>query len=123
VFSRSAWPAGDSLGSLEETLDALEAHQLQCRLFGREIVIEARLPYAENVGNILSCGAMESALGKDMGGGLDNLRGTPALAQCSPGRGQSVDIHANRSLAERGATASARRGCPGGPLSCATAAI
>jgi len=52
---------------------AIQAHGLERRLLGIEVVIEARLPHAEEVGDVLRRGAMVAALREDLGGGVDDF--------------------------------------------------
>ena len=91
-------PASDRLGGFEEALDALKADQLKCGFLGGKIVVEARLPDAQDVRNILCGGAVKAALGEDAGGRIDDLRRAAALARAAAGRGKSQNVHPDYSL-------------------------
>ena len=66
--------------------DAVGAHRLQRRLLRREVVVEARLPDAEHVGNVLRRGAVVAAAREDLGRGRHDLGGA-ALARSGEDQG------------------------------------
>ena len=74
-------PDRDRLGDLEEAAHALQADELERALLGGKIVVQARLPDAEDVGDVLSGRPVETALRKDAGSGLDDLGLAPPRAR------------------------------------------
>src|SRR6516165_1044159 len=93
TLARGSAPGGDFLAGIEETFDALEANELERRLFRGEVIVQAGLTDAEHVGNVLGGSPMETALGKDACGRLNDLRRAAALARHTPGRRESEDVH------------------------------
>src|SRR5215468_6843877 len=68
------------LGDLEVSGHALETNEFEGPLLGRKIVVEARLPNAEHIGNVLGRRTVEAALREDARSGLDNLGRPPPWA-------------------------------------------
>src|SRR6516162_3872135 len=97
TLARGSRPGSDFLAGIEEAFDALEADKLERRLFRSEIVVQAGLTDAEHVGNVLGGSPMETALGKDACGRLNDLRRAAALARHMPSRRESEDVHARLS--------------------------
>ena len=64
-------PRCNCLRRLEISCHALQTNELERSLLGREVIVEARLSYAEDVGDILRRRAVETALREDPCGGLD----------------------------------------------------
>ena len=64
---------GDRLCRLEKACHPLNTDEFQSGLFGRDVVIKARLTDAQDVGDILRGGAVVAALGKDLGCCFDDL--------------------------------------------------
>ena len=88
IFSDAApGPRGDLRLAVHELLDAQGAHHLERDLLRREVVIEARLPDAEDVGDVLRRGAVIAALGEDARRRLDDLRRAPARTPGGAARG------------------------------------
>src|SRR5262245_36956127 len=68
------------LGDLEVSGHALETNEFERPLLGGKVIVEARLPNAEHVGDVLGCRTMEAALREDARSGLDNLGCPPPWA-------------------------------------------
>ncbi len=82
------------LGPFDEAVGAADAHDLQRRLLGGEVVVEAGLAHAEHVGDGLGGGAVVAALGEHARGRVDDLLGAaqhPAVAD--EARARRMRIH------------------------------
>src|SRR6185312_1930633 len=92
---------------------------------GGKIVVEARLPDAQHVGNILGGSAVKAALGEDARGRIDDLRRAATLVRAAAGRGKSQNVHPDYSLIAcwRCSQTSAWRQSPSRPLCSGMAAI
>src|SRR5262245_16832366 len=85
----------DRLGDLDEAAAPVQAHHLERALLGGKIVVEARLPYAEHIGDVLCGGTMKATLGEHARRRLDDFR--RALARAGPPRGpERYDRHVGR---------------------------
>src|SRR5262249_52045211 len=90
------------LGRLEVAAHALQADELERLLLGSEIVVQARLPDAEHVGDVLGGRAVEAALGEDARGGLDDLgRASARASSRAPRGGGGADSHRLAALPRR----------------------
>ena len=70
--------ARDAADALDVALMALPAHRLKRSFLGVEIVVEARLPDAEHVGDVLGRGAVVAAPREHLRGGFEHLgKSTP----------------------------------------------
>src|SRR5262249_19463467 len=78
---------------LEVSGHAPETNEFERPLLGGKIVVEARLPNAEHVGDVLGRRTMEAALREDASSGLDNLGGAPPRAWPQASCGQRHDRH------------------------------
>ena len=66
--------ARDAPDAFDVALMALQADRLEGGFLGIEVVVKARLPHAEEVGDVLRRGAVIATLREDLGGGVDDLR-------------------------------------------------
>ena len=87
LFARRSGSGRDRLLGLEEARDALHADMLQRHLLGGEIVVQARLPDAEQVRDVLRAGAVIAALGKHPRGRFHDLARAAAGIAFGPDRG------------------------------------
>jgi len=71
-----ALPGPDAI----EAAHALQTDELERAFLGGKIIVQARLPDAEHVGNVLGGGAVKTALREDTGSGLDDLGLAPPRA-------------------------------------------
>src|SRR5215468_6662397 len=69
------------LGHLEVSSHPLETNELERPLLGRKIVVEARLPNAEHVGDVLGRRTVEAALREHAGSSLDDFGCAPPRAR------------------------------------------
>jgi hypothetical protein len=80
LIGRAARSRRDRLGDLEEAAHALQTDELERALLGGKIIVQARLPDAEHVGDVLGGGPVKTARREDTGSGLDDLGLAPPRA-------------------------------------------
>ena len=99
-FSRGVpGPAAIACSVSKKPADALHADMLKGDLLRGEIVIEARLPDAEQVGDVLRAGAVIAAFGENPRGGLHDLAGAAARVAVCGLRGAGADARRGARLA------------------------
>ncbi|MEX2126623.1 MAG: hypothetical protein WD871_00060 [Xanthobacteraceae bacterium] len=78
-IARRARLLGDADCRLDEAFGAARADHFKRDFLRRKIIVEARLAHAQYVGDVLRGGSVKSTPRENLGGGIDDFRGSAAV--------------------------------------------